>query len=59
MENDYENVIPLRQSVVMRQKSDIRSNRHVVHAGLRRRSASFKKVQRQRRQAEAREQKVS
>ena len=59
-ENDYENVIPLRQNVVMRQKSDTRPNRigGEGHIGLKRRSASFKKVQRQRRQAETREQKV-
>ena len=56
-EHDYVN-IPPRQSVIMRQKSDSRPNRVAGHAGMRRRSASFRKVQRQRRQAEAREERV-
>ena len=48
---------PHRQRVVLRQKSDIKPQR-VRQTGIRRRSASFRKVQRHKRQAEAREEKV-
>lgn len=57
-QHDYMNVLPLRRNALMRQKSDFSSSQSYAQVGARRRSASFKKVQRQRRQAEAMKQKV-